>query len=327
MRTAAAMPAARLPGSRNRVRPAMAYLLQLLLNGLQVSVLYGLLAVSYVLIHAITRRINFAFGSLAILGGYGAINISTWLALFVPGELVFGLVAACVLAVAHTALFGLAIDRMVSRPLLRASSLAVLVATLGVALTIEEILRLANDSRERWLLPLGGTPITLGSAGGFSIEVTPVRIIVAVLGAVIALAIVAFIKWHPFGRIWRATSQDLVMAEFCGVDVGRAVTITMVLASAIAGSAGAMLAVTYGVASYYGGFVIGLKTLFIAVVGGLGSIEGALIGGLILGLFETLWSGYGPLAYRDAAAFAVLTLLLILFPNGILAALSDDRMV
>jgi branched-chain amino acid transport system permease protein len=295
----------------------MAYFLQLLLNALFISVLYGLLAVSYVLIHGLTRRINFAFGALAIVAGYTTISTAIVVMLLVPGELMLAIAAAVVLGVAHTGLIGCIIDRTLARPLLRAGSLAVLVATLGLAISLEEAVRLAYGARELWLPPIYDVPIPLGGTQAFPVQITLVHLIVAGLSVLVAVALVVFIDRHPFGRLWRAAAEDLGMAELCGVDVSRVLSITLIMACALAGFAGAMIAVAYGVASFYGGFVIGLKTLFVAVVGGLGSVGGALAGGFILGVFETLWSGYAPLGYRDVAALSLLTLLMIAFPHGI----------
>ncbi len=295
----------------------MAYFLQLLLNALFISVLYGLLAVSYVLIHALTQRINFAFGALAIVAGYTTISTAIVVMLLMPGQTTLAIAAGVVVGVAHTGLIGSIIDRTLARPLLRAGSLAVLVATLGLAIFLEEAVRLAYGARELWLPPIYDVPLTIGGTSAFPIQITVVHLIVAAASVLVAAGLVLFISRHPFGRLWRAAAQDLGMAELCGVDAGRVLSITLVMACALAGFAGAMIAVSYGVASFYGGFVIGLKTLFVAVVGGLGSVGGALAGGFILGIFETLWSGYAPLGYRDAAALSLLALLMIAFPQGI----------
>jgi branched-chain amino acid transport system permease protein len=295
----------------------MAYFLQLLLNALFISVLYGLLAVSYVLIHGLTQRINFAFGALAIVAGYTTISTVIVVMLLAPGEPMLAIGAGVLVGVAHTGLIGWVIDRTLARPLIRAGSLAVLVATLGLAIGLEEAVRLAYGARELWLPPIYDVPVPLGGTSAFPVQITIVHLVVAAASVLVAAALVVFIARHPFGRLWRAVAEDLKMAELCGVDVSRVLTITLVMACALAGFAGAMIAVAYGVASFYGGFVIGLKTLFVAVVGGLGSVGGALAGGFILGVFETLWSGYAPLGYRDVAALSLLTLLMIAFPRGI----------
>jgi branched-chain amino acid transport system permease protein len=294
-----------------------AYALQQVLNATQVAAFYGLLAVSYVLMHAITRRINFAFGALAIWASYSVVNVSMWLMLYTPGHVLLPLLAGAAVAIAHTVLTGLLIERSTVRPLVREPSLAMLAATLGLALAMEETMRLANDSREKWLIPLDGWDFRLGGPASFPIMVTGVQIAVVVIACSIGAGLMVFIARHPFGRTWRACAEDLKMAELTGVNVGQTVVITFALASACAAVAGVLMAVSYGVASFSGGFVIGLKTLFVAVAGGLNSVPGVFVGGILLGAFETAWSAtFGP-NMRDAAAFFVLTALMIARPQGL----------
>lgn len=303
------------------------YVIQQALNGLQVSGFYALLAVSYVLMHAITRRINFAFGALSIWATYTFINVTTASMIELPGAVVLPFVIAAVAAALHTALGGLVLERTVVRPLVRETSLAMLVATLGLAIALEEGVRLANDSRERWLGPVGGDPIELARIDGFTITVTSVQIAGVAFALLMAAGLTLAVARHPFGRAWRACAQDLHMAELCGVDVGRTLRITFLVATVYAAAAGILVALLYGVASFHGGFVIGLKTLFVAVVGGLSSIGGAFLGAIVLGLFETFWSGTMGPDSRDAAAFAMLTLLLILFPEGLLGGRGGTKAV
>jgi branched-chain amino acid transport system permease protein len=294
-----------------------AYALQQVLNATQVASFYGLLAVSYVLMHAITRRINFAFGALSIWASYTIVNVSMWLMLVWPGQVLLPLLIGGAVALAHTVLAGLIIERTTVRPLVREPSLAMLAATLGLALAMEEAMRIANDSREKWLLPIDGLDFRLGGPASFPVMVTGVQMIVVFVACSIGAGLMLFIARHPFGRIWRACAEDLRMAELTGVDVSRTVMITFALASSCAAVAGVLMTLSYGVASFTGGFVIGLKTLFIAVVGGLNSIPGVFVGGIILGAFETAWSAvFGP-NLRDAAAFLALTGLMIARPQGL----------
>lgn len=291
---------------------------QQIVNALQVSAFYALLAVSYVLIHAITRRINFAFGALSILAGYTFINAAQWLMIDWPGAVLGAIIGAAAIAVPHAALAGVATESLVVRPVIRESTLAVLVTTLGLSLVLEELTRLTNDSRDHWLSPVLSDPIVIGAGGGrFAVYVTPVQLVVIATALALAGGLSAFVAYSGYGRHWRAVSQDLRMAELCGVDVGRILRLTYLIAIAFAAAAGVLVALLYGVASYSGGFVIGLKTLFIAVVGGLGSISGTLAAALLLAFFETYWSAFAGPEYRDAAAFLVLTVLMILFPQGI----------
>ncbi|MEZ5775284.1 MAG: branched-chain amino acid ABC transporter permease [Hyphomicrobiaceae bacterium] len=295
------------------------YFLQQCLNALTVSAFYSLVAVAYVLMHGVTRRFSLAFGALAVWSGYVVINISLWLMVRMPYATVLPVGLAAIFAVIETAAVGHVTERLVVRPLIRQPSLAMLVATLGLALVLEELMRIQNGSRELWLQPILNVPMRIGGSDAFPILVTPIQIIVLAIAIGLCALIVAFISHHPFGRVWRATSQDPVMAELAGVDVGRVVGASFALAAASAGAAGALLAIYYGAVSFYFGLVIGLKTLFVAVVGGLDSVRGAFAGALMLGVLETFWSGYVSAEYRDVASFVVLTGLLILFPAGLFA--------
>ena len=295
----------------------LAYLAQQLVNALQVSAVYGLLAASYVLIHAIPRHINLAFGVFAIWAGYTTINTALWLMLMLPGATFVPIAIACVAALLHTTLVGAAIERTTIRPLIGQSSLAMLVATLGLAIAMEETARLANDSRDRWLIPISGERIRLGGSETFSVTATPIQLAIVMAALFVSGLLILLIRRHPFGRLWRACAEDLKMAELTGVDVRHTLSVTFAIASAAAGAAGVLLALSYGVASFHGGLVIGLKTLFVAITGGLTSVAGGFLGGLLLGLFETLWSGYLGPEYRDAAAFLALSALMILFPHGL----------
>ena len=292
-----------------------AYALQIALNASVVSALYGLLAVSYVLVHGITRRVNLAFGALSVWSGYLLINLALYFMLWNPGLILLPLLGAAGYALISTTLVGLVSERLVVRPLVRSGALAMLVATLGLSIALEELMRLQNSSAESWLMPLYSEPIVLDAVNG--VTTRPVQIFVCVAALLLAAAISYGIEKLPFGRRWRAVSQDLAMAELCGVDVGRTLSITFAVASCSAACAGALSALYYGQASFSSGLLIGLKTLFVAVIGGLDSVGGAFIAALLLGAFETFWSGYFSEEWRDAITLAGLTALMIFFPSGI----------
>lgn len=296
-----------------------AYFFQQLLNGALVSAFYGLLASAYVLIHGVTRRINLAFGALAMWAGYIVIGLTLTLMARLPGKDLAPVVIACLAAVAGTAIIGLLIERATLRPLLRSGTLAMLIATIGIAIVLEEVMRIMSGSREHWLMPLLNRTIRIGGSADFAVAVTGMQLIVFLIALLLAGALNAVILLHPFGRKWRACSEDLRMAELCGIDIGRLLAATFLLASTAAGAAGGLFAVYYGSVSFYGGLVIGLKTLFVAVIGGLNSVPGAFAGALLLGLFETFWAGYVGSEWRDVAAFGALALLLATFPEGLFA--------
>ncbi|MCP4326991.1 MAG: branched-chain amino acid ABC transporter permease [Alphaproteobacteria bacterium] len=294
------------------------YVLQQCLNAVQVGAFYGLLAAAYVLIYGICNRINLAFGALAMWAGYMTVAGVTILAALSPLGLAATIVFAALYAIAGTAVLGYGVQHSVVLPLIRASSLAMLIATVGLAITLEEVVRLARDSRERWLQPLLGDPIRLLEADGFSITITPMRAVILVASLVLSAALIGLVSRHRFGRIWRACSQDLGMAELCGININVVLAVVFLLSASYAGAAGAIIALYYGNVSFYMGTVLGLKTLLAAVVGGLGSVTGAVAGGFLLGALESFWSAYFSGDYRDVAVFGVLMGLMIWRPNGLL---------
>lgn len=295
----------------------MLYFLQQCLNAVLVSALYGVLATAYVLVHGISGRVNLAFGTLAVWSGYITINVTLALMIRMPGETALPVLAAVLVALLNTAAVGLLIGQYVVGPLVRYGSLAVLIATLGLAIALEEFMRLINNSREVWLGPVLNRPIVAITRDGSTVQVTTIQCLVVGCALTLALGLSVLIARHPFGRVWRACSQDIDMARLCGIDVRRAALATFVLAALCAAVAGAMMAVYYGSVSFYGGLIIGLKTLFVAIVGGLHSVAGAFAGAFILGFLETFWVAYFDIAYRDVAVLLLLSGLMIAFPRGL----------
>lgn len=289
-----------------------AYALQIVLNASVVSALYGLLAVAYVLVHGITRRVNLAFGALSVWAAYLAINLALFLMLNNPGATLLPLLMAGAYAIVGTATLGAAIERLVVRPLVRTGTLAMLTATLGLLIALEETMRLLNNSSEKWLMPLFNEPIALDAGG--AVQTTPMQIFVCAIALALAGAVIVGMQRLPFGRRWRAVSQDPAMAELCGIDTGRVLSLTFVLASASAAAAGVLGALYYGQASFSSGLIVGLKTLFVAVVGGLDSVGGTFAAAVALGLFETFWSGYFSEEWRDVISLLGLAALMILLP-------------
>ncbi len=270
------------------------------------------------LLYGITRRINLAFGGIAMWGAYLMVGAMTWLLALTDLGVVPALLLGLAWAVAGTAVLGFAVQHVVIQPLRRAPSLAMMIATLGLAIGLEEAVRLAQGSRERWLQPLLADPIPLGGTADFPLQVTAMQVSIAAATALIAAALLWLMARHPFGRDWRACAQDQVMAALCGIRVARTIAVAFVLASMLAAVSGAIIAVYYGGVSHYMGLVIGLKALLAAVLGGLGSVRGALAGGLLLGILETFWAAYFPADYRDVAVFGMLVAVLIFRPQGLL---------
>lgn len=307
-----------LPASAGWETSAL-YFLQQCINAIMVGTSYGLLAVAYVLIYGITNRINLAFGAFAMWAGYSFVLGALVVSLMLPYGLAITLLAALAYAVGNTVVLGVVLQRAVVRKLVRVDSLAMLVATIGLAIVLEEVMRIANSGRERWLAPVLSEPILLVSSSLFSIQMTVMQLLVVGSATLLSLALIVFIARHRFGRLWRACSQDLRMAELCGVDAGKMLLGTFALSSAYAAGSGVLIGLYYGNVNFYMGTVLGLKTLLAAVIGGLTSVSGAFAGALLLGFLESFWSAYFDAEYRDVVVFGIMAGLMILKPDGLLA--------
>ncbi len=316
------------PNSRSRAGPpapgqggwpkGALYFLQQSINAIKVSAFYALLAVAYVLLYGTVNRINLAFGATAMCSAY--LTISGVTIIFAVST--FGLATTLVLGLAYalttTAILGFAVQRTVIKPLRSATTVAVLIATIGLAIVLEEVMRIASGSRVKWLSPILDRPILIVDSAEFSVQITQMQVIIVVAAMALSIGLIVFVYKHKFGRAWRACAQDLEMAALCGIDVDRTLGQTFLISSAYAAAAGAIIALYYGGVSFHMGTVLGLKALLAAVIGGLHSLGGAFLGALILGFLESYWSAYFDIEDRDVVVLAVLALVMILRPNGLL---------
>jgi branched-subunit amino acid ABC-type transport system permease component len=299
---------------------ATAYALQQLLNAIALAAVYALLATAYSLIYGLVGRINLAFGEIAVLGAYGAIGgVAAAVALGI-GDAITGLALAFVLAAAISAGWSVLVGRMVVEPLHARHRLGqpILIATAAVALSIQEFLRISQGARERWTPPAFNQPIALARAQDFVVTVTPMQILVACLGLGAAGGVLVLLGRTRFGRAWRAFADDPGTAAMFGVDGRRLLASTFLLAGLLAGLSGWIVAAYYGNISFSMGAMLGLKALVAAVVGGIGSVPGAFLGGLCVALIEAAWSAYFEITARDIVVFSLLIVVFVLRPGGLL---------
>jgi branched-chain amino acid transport system permease protein len=300
-----------------RVPPHAAYLLQQAVNALPQTAVYALLASAYSLIYGLVGRINLAFGALAATGGYAAAFGASLAHGAPPG---YVLLTAGVLGVAVAAGWGAASGRWAFSPLAGASGQQTLVATVGLAIFLSELLRLTQGVRPNWVAPVLNAPFGLARSGDFVVTTSADALFSASVALGAGTALVIVMQFSRFGREWRAYADDALAAAMFGIDPHAIFLKTFGLASALAGLAGFVMTMFYGAVGYDAAATLGLKALVAAIIGGVGSIPGALIGGILLGGFEALWSTAFAVDYRDVASFALLAVLLALRPGGLLGA-------
>src|SRR5262249_39454261 len=220
--------------------------------------------------------------------------------------------------IAVTALYGWTVERVAYRRLRGAPRLAPLISAIGVSIVLQNYVQLAEGARAKVLPPVVSGAITLSSAGDFPVTISVLQILIVMVTVALMVAFSWAIKTTPLGRAMRATEQDMTMAALVGVDVDQTISATFVIGAGLAAVAGVLVTLYYGVIDFYIGFVAGIKAFTAAVLGGIGSLPGAMLGGLLIGIVEALWSGYFSIAYKDVAVFAILILVLIFRPSGLL---------
>jgi branched-subunit amino acid ABC-type transport system permease component len=297
---------------------SIAYWLQQLLVSLPRTAIYALLSVAFALVFGLSGRINLAFGELAAVGSAATVaGASLALASGVTSPVLglgAGLVASLFAGAMHSAVGGhFTIARITS-----ASTQPSLIATVGLSLFLMEYLRLAQSPVTIWLPPIWAEPWPLARAGEFLVSLTPITAITAGTGLLAALGLIWIMQETAFGRAWRAFADDARAAALFGVNGPRLLIHTLALAGAMAGLSGMLIVAQYGGLGFAGGFQFGLKALIAAIIGGIGSIPGAMLGGFAVGLFETLWSAYLPIEARDMALYAALVVFLVFRPGGML---------
>jgi len=294
------------------------YFLQQLVNGLTLGAIYGLIALGYTMVYGIIGMINFAHGEVYMIGAFIAVTAFTVLGLagisFVP----LALAIVLLVSVLFTAVYGWTIERVAYRPLRAAPRLAPLISAIGMSIFLQNYVQLLQGARVKPLAPVIRGGFELLQVDRFTVQLSYIQCFIMLLTVVLIAAFTLMIARTPLGRAQRACEQDRVMAALLGVDVDRTISLTFVIGAALAAVAGVMVTMYYGVVDFFIGFLAGLKAFTAAVLGGIGSLPGAMLGGLLIGLVEAFYSAYFSIAYKDVAAFAILVLVLVFRPTGLL---------
>jgi branched-chain amino acid transport system permease protein len=229
-----------------------------------------------------------------------------------------GILVALLISAALCGLYGFSIERVAYRPLRGSFRLAPLISAIGMSILLENYVQTSQGALERAIPAVIPGGIQLMNENGFIVQLSWMQMAIVVV-TLVTLAIFTYIVTKtPLGRSMRAVEQDAKMAALLGIDTNRTISYTFIIGSALAAVAGVMFLLYYGVIDFYIGFNAGIKAFTAAVLGGIGSLPGAVLGGLLIGLIEAFWSGYATVAYKDVAVYSILAIVLMFMPTGLL---------
>ncbi len=296
------------------------YFIQLMLSGMTRGSIYALIALGYTMVYGIIQLINFAHGEIYMIGAFTALIVATVLNMTgMPGVAIF--IIAMIVAVVYSSAYGVTMEALAYRPVRRAQRLSALISAIGMSFFLQNYVLLAQTSdfvSFPKLIPQFG----FLEAGGL---VTSTQIIIFGVTAVVMVALTFLIKFTMIGKAMRATSQDKTMAMLVGININRVIAVTFLIGSAMAAVGGVLISSHVGQINFYIGFLAGIKAFVAAVLGGIGSIPGAVLGSFVLGLTESLGAGYISSDYEDVFAFIILVLILIFRPAGLLGRAQKDK--
>jgi branched-chain amino acid transport system permease protein len=292
---------------------------QQLINGLTLGSIYGLIAIGYTLVFGIIGMVNFAHGDVFMISSFialvGFLILTSWVGI---GSVALALVIVLIVAMILTALVNWTIERVAYRPLRGSFRLAPLISAIGMSIFLSNFVQVAQGPRNKSIPPMFNDRIVVMQGSGYDVTVSYKQIAIWIVTAILLIAFWYLVSRTALGRAQRACEQDPKMAALLGIDVDRTISITFMIAAALAAVAGTLYLTFYGVVRFDDGFVPGVKAFTAAVLGGIGSLPGAVLGGLLIGLIETLWAEYVSSAYKDVAAFSILAIVMIFMPQGIL---------
>lgn len=299
----------------------MEYFLHLFLGGLTRGSIYALIALGYTMVYGIIELINFAHGEIYMIGAFTALITASVLTLYGFNELSI-LVMASLVAVIYSSAYGYTIEKIAYKPLRHAPRLSPLISAIGMSIFLQNYVLLAQTSD---FLPFPGLVPDFVFMTPYEHIFSSAELMIFMTTAVVMIVLMLVIKFTKTGMAMRATAQDRKMAMLVGVDVNRIISVTFIIGSALAAIGGVLIASHIGQINFYIGFLAGIKAFTAAVLGGIGSIPGAVLGGFVLGWTESFATGYVSSDYEDVFAFALLVLILIFRPAGILGKSKSEK--
>ena len=294
-----------------------AFLLQQLINGLTLGAVYGLIAIGYTMVYGIIGMINFAHGEVYMISAYLCAIGLALLSFFGVHSFPLLIFGTLLFTVVVTAVYGWTIERIAYRPLRHSKRLAPLISAIGMSLILQNYVQLSQGPNQQGVPTLLTGVLRVEFDGGL-VQITWTKLFI-LAAAFCGMALLTWIiQYTRLGRICRAVQQDRRMAAILGINTDRVISLVFVIGAAMAGLAGVLVTMNYGTFDFYAGFIIGIKAFTAAVLGGIGSLPGAMLGGLLLGVAEAQFAGLVNSDYKDVFSFALLVVILIFRPQGLL---------
>ena len=299
----------------------MDYFLELFLGGLTRGSIYALIALGYTMVYGIIELINFAHGEIYMIGAFTALIIASVLTMLGWNHIAILLIASIV-AVIYSSAYGYTVEKLAYKPLRQAPRLSALISAIGMSLFLQNYVLLAQTSD---FLPFPSLIPDFEFWEPYSHIISSSELVILITTAIVMILLTFLIKFTKIGKAMRATAQDRNMAMLVGVDVDRVISVTFIVGSATAALGGVLIASHIGQINFYIGFIAGIKAFVAAVLGGIGSIPGAVLGSLVLGWTESFFTGYVSSDYEDVFAFLFLVFILIFRPAGILGRSETEK--
>ncbi len=299
----------------------MNYFLELFLGGLTRGSIYALIALGYTMVYGIIQLINFAHGEIYMIGAFTALIVTGALTLLGLNKVAI-LVIAALVAVVYSCAYGYTIEKVAYKPLRHAPRLSALISAIGMSLFLQNYVLLAQTSD---FLPFPNLIPEFEFLKPYADIIRSSELVIFVTTALVMVLLTILIKFSRIGKAMRATAQDRNMAMLVGVDINRVISVTFIVGSATAAIGGILIASHIGQINFYIGFIAGIKAFVAAVLGGIGSIPGAVLGSLVLGWTESFFTGYVSSDYEDVFAFLFLVFILIFRPAGILGRSDAEK--
>ncbi|HHW2585010.1 TPA: ABC transporter permease subunit [Pseudomonas aeruginosa] len=291
--------------------------LQQMINGLTLGSVYGLIAIGYTMVYGIIGMINFAHGEVYMISAYLSAIALALLAFFGLQNFPLLILGTLLFTVLVTCTCGWVIERIAYKPLRNSTRLAPLISAIGMSLILQNYVQVAQGPRQQGIPTLLDGALKFHVGDGF-VQLTYTKLFI-LIASLIGMAVLTYvIRYTKLGRMCRATQQDRKMASILGINTDRVISYVFVIGAAMAALAGVLITMNYGTFDFYAGFIIGIKAFTAAVLGGIGSLPGAMLGGLVLGVAEAQFSGMVNTDYKDVFAFSLLVLILIFRPQGLL---------